>query len=65
MTPEQQSPQEDEYAQGMTSWQPDDEKSIEQYTAWQTDERWPYLGDRVLEIGAGAGRISSNLCQEA
>ena len=28
MTSEQQSPQENEYARGMTSWQPDDDKSI-------------------------------------
>ena len=56
--------QQDEFAKGMTCWSEAEDQKIENYTRWQADLIVPFLGKRVLEVGAGAGRFTRLLTQQ-
>lgn len=56
----QESP-EDRYAKGMVSWERCENEAVSNYTLWQVELVSPHIGKRVIEIGAGQGRIASIL----
>lgn len=53
--------QTDVYAKGMAEWTKKDDESFDRYRLWQIDLISPFLGKRVLEIGAGTGMVASLL----
>ena len=48
----------DQYVRGMSAWNEDDDAVLDRYRLWQLDLIAPYLGQRVLEVGAGNGRFA-------
>lgn len=52
------------YAKGMVSWEQEDNQSVFNYSNWQADLLAPHLGRKIIEIGAGQGRITSVLTQK-
>lgn len=55
----------DGVTKGMSSWGTEDDAAITNYTEWQATLIRPYLGSRVLEIGAGTGRMTELLLRDA
>src|SRR5438105_13812863 len=54
----------DEYTKGMLCYEADDADSTPTLNRWEYGLLKPFLGRRILEIGAGAGRITSLLISE-
>ena len=48
----------DPYVRGMSAWSAEDDALLDRYKLWQLDLIAPYLGNKVLEIGAGHGRFA-------
>jgi SAM-dependent methyltransferase len=48
----------DQYVRGMSAWSEEDDAVLDRYRLWQLDLIAPYLGRRVLEVGAGNGRFA-------
>ena len=48
-------------AKGMVHWEASDCDNLSNYTRLQTEWILPYIGRRVLEVGAGGGRLTSTL----
>lgn len=55
------NPSDDVYAKGMVDWQQEDDRIVDRYRVWQLDLVRPYLGRRILEIGAGTGQLAQFL----
>ncbi len=49
----------DEYASGMCHWSESEFELTPTLDRWQFELLRPYLGQRILEVGAGAGRITA------
>jgi len=54
-------PSDGRFAKGMVSWEKHDNDSMSNYTIWQAAIIAPYISKKVIEIGAGQGRIASIL----
>jgi len=54
-------PKNDEHAKGMTHWESTDCDTLSNYSAMQVERIRPFLGQNILEIGAGGGRFTSAL----
>jgi SAM-dependent methyltransferase len=51
----------DTYTHGMSAWGPQDDLVLNRYRRWQLDLVRPWLGKRILEVGAGNGNFASLL----
>lgn len=51
----------DIYSKEMVHWKDEDNNKIEMYTKWQIKLFEHHIGQKILEIGAGEGRITSLL----
>src|SRR6266850_1588947 len=51
-------------AKGMSSWSEGDGDDINRYTRWQADLVRPYMGKKILEIGAGYGRFAEQFLND-
>jgi 2-polyprenyl-3-methyl-5-hydroxy-6-metoxy-1,4-benzoquinol methylase len=54
----------DQFAKGMTAWGEQDDRVLDRYRLWQLDLIRPFLGRRILEIGAGYGKFATALSRE-
>jgi SAM-dependent methyltransferase len=59
------SSQPDLVTKGMSSWNSEDDAVWSNYTSWQASLIRPHLGRRVLEIGAGTGRLTELLVRDS
>jgi len=48
----------------MASWTETDDKVLDRYHLWQLDLISPFLGRRLLEVGAGPGQLAALLCRK-
>src|SRR5712691_7561458 len=55
----QTMPPKDEYASGMVHWSEDQFELTPTLDRWQFELLQPYLGRKILEVGAGAGRMTA------
>ncbi len=55
----QAKPPKDEYASGMVHWTENESELTPTLDRWQFELLRPYLGRKILEVGAGAGRITA------
>ena len=55
----QTTPPKDEYASGMVHWSESEFELTPTLDRWQFELLQPYLGRKILEVGAGAGRITA------
>jgi|SRR5712664_553583 len=51
----------DTFRKGMASWTESDDQVLDRYRLWQAQLISPFLGRRVLEVGAGPGMMASFL----
>jgi len=51
----------DEFTKGMNRWDENDDASVENYTIFKAQLMKPFLGEKVLEIGAGTGTFTAYL----
>lgn len=58
-------PSEDQYASGMVHWSESEFELTPTLDRWQFELLRPYLGRKILEIGAGAGRITALVAEAA
>jgi len=49
----------DEFAKGMSEWAEEDDRSLDRYRLWQMDLIRPFLGEDILEMGAGHGKFAT------
>jgi protein-L-isoaspartate O-methyltransferase len=52
-------PSNDEYTSGMVHWSEGEFELTPSLDRWQFELLQPYLGRRILEVGAGVGRITA------
>ena len=52
----------DVFAKGMTAWNDQDDEVFDTYRLWQADLIQSFLGEKVLEVGAGNGRFAQAIC---
>jgi len=48
----------DSFAKGMVNWGEKEDAQIQNYTRWQAELIKPFMGESILEIGAGSGRFT-------
>ena len=54
----------DQYTHGMVAWGAEDDAKLNRYRAWQLQLVRPWLGRRILEVGAGNGNFASMVLRE-
>jgi SAM-dependent methyltransferase len=58
------SKSEETYAQGMVYWTGDDDQAIDNYSLWQFELIEQFIGQSILEVGVGTGRIALQILRK-